>query len=809
MSTFNFIAVRVLEGCQPHIRKILKENTTYFLRNEYFFDESEQWVRRADGCRAVPADFYSCGKTGNGLQINISAIVGQNGDGKSSMVELALRVLNNFACSCGYFLFHEDLVPVSGVWAVLYYSIDGKVFAIECKGDEIVFYRENEDGMKEKVKGLPTNTPLVDMEFLKKELEPHFFYTLALNYSLYAYNSEELTKEYTKENRCWIESIFHKNDGYQTPVVLNPFRRKGNIDVNVENALGKQRLMAMFVDNSIKEINRNEVPLGFAFRLEKESKLVTRTLKGFMEVGHHDLEKDFDDFDSKFLKIPSTNEDEMQDILTTFWEAIDECMKKNEFLFETALKIHKEIEQQQGSQKISLSHIKFERSILYFVAHIRANKNYYGKVGDIVNRFTERHYEQLNFSAIHRIMMVHEIKKLWDEKFKELGIATGGYYDWEGENTAEARAKAYMVYKSIDTLETYRIQYGEYFLDTTFFSRAFILNGKGTYDRFLLHIRHEFENLYKDICYKKSHITLKIRQTLNFLLKNAQYRYLDSDGKQEKVLWKVLPEGDYPNYIDFGVYRKRIDRIINENEAANEDSKLPALKTIELLPPPIFEVEVVAMKEGEPVLLSTMSSGERQLLNSISGVVYHLRNIDSAVETEKTVGYRFVNLVFEEIELYFHPEFQRQFILKLTEMLKGMEFKRLEAVNMCFVTHSPFILSDIPKSNVLFLEDGLPVFPMQEDTFGANIHTLLHNGFFLSNVPIGAFAQHKINSLFGRLHKGEATAEIYNDILLVSEPILKSQLLKLYRQYKGDYREEIEGLKREIESLKKLLNLKK
>ena len=163
MSTFNFIAVRVLEGCQPHIRKILKENTTYFLRNEYFFDESEQWVRRADGCRAVPADFYSCGKTGNGLQINISAIVGQNGDGKSSMVERALRVLNNFACSCGYFWFHEELVPVSGVWAVLYYAIDGKVFAIECKGDEIGFYRENEDGMKEKVKGLPTNSEFVDM----------------------------------------------------------------------------------------------------------------------------------------------------------------------------------------------------------------------------------------------------------------------------------------------------------------------------------------------------------------------------------------------------------------------------------------------------------------------------------------------------------------------------------------------------------------------------------------------------------------------------------------------------------------------
>lgn len=804
MSTFNFIAVRVLEGCQPHIRKILKENTTYFLRNEYIFDESEQWVRQADGCRAVPADFYSCGKTGNGLQINISAIVGQNGDGKSSMVELALRVLNNFACSCGYFWFHEDLVPVSGVWAVLYYAIDEKVFAIECKGDEIGFYRENEDGMKEKVKGLPTNSEFVDMEFLKKELAPYFFYTLALNYSLYAYNSEELTKEYTTGGRCWIESIFHKNDGYQTPVVLNPFRRKGNIDVNVENALGKQRLMAMFVDNSIKEINRNEVPLGFAFRLEKESKLVTRTLKGFMMERHHDLGKYFEDFYNTFIKNKArlySNFINRQH--TRFWEVIDECLKDDVFLFDAALNIQTEIENLSSSNLTEP-----EDTFMKYVNSVKDNKMFYSKVRGIVDRFTEHQYGQLSFSGIHRIMMVHEIKKLWDEKFKELGIAAGGYYDWEGENAAEARAKAYMVYKSIDTLETYRIQYGDYFLDSTSSNQAFFLNGKGTFDRFLQHIRHEFENLYKDICFGKSHITLKIRQTLNFLLKNAQYRYLDSDGKQEKVLWKVLPEGDYPNYIDFGVYRKRIDRIINENEAANEDSKLPALKTIELLPPPIFEVEVVAMKEGEPVLLSTMSSGERQLLNSISGVIYHLRNIDSAVETDKTIGYRFVNLVFEEIELYFHPEFQRQFILKLTEMLKGMEFKRLEAVNMCFVTHSPFILSDIPKSNVLFLEDGLPVFPMQEDTFGANIHTLLHNGFFLSNVPIGAFAQHKINSLFGRLHKGEATDDIYNDILLVSEPILKAQLLKLYRQYKGDYREEIDGLKREIEALKKLLNKK-
>lgn len=215
--------------------------------------------------------------------------------------------------------------------------------------------------------------------------------------------------------------------------------------------------MTMFVDNSIKEINRNEVPMGFAFRLEKESKLVTKTLKEFMEEGHESLEKDFDNFDSELLKIPPTNEDEMQDILTTFWEVIDECMKENKFLFKTALNIHKEIERWQSSQKISLSRIKIERSILHFIAHIRANKNYYGTVKEIVDRFTEGQYEQLNFSAIHRIVVIHEIQKLWNEKFKELGIPEGGYYGWEGENAAEARAKAYIVYKTIKALETYKL----------------------------------------------------------------------------------------------------------------------------------------------------------------------------------------------------------------------------------------------------------------------------------------------------------------------------------------------------------------
>ena len=29
----------------------------------------------------------------------------------------------------------------------------------------------------------------------------------------------------------WIDEMFHKNDGYMTPIVLNPYRNHGTIDM--------------------------------------------------------------------------------------------------------------------------------------------------------------------------------------------------------------------------------------------------------------------------------------------------------------------------------------------------------------------------------------------------------------------------------------------------------------------------------------------------------------------------------------------------------------------------------------------------
>ena len=125
------------------------------------------------------------------------------------------------------------------------------------------------------------------------------------------------------------------------------------------------------------------------------------------------------------------------------------------------------------------------------------------------------------------------------------------------------------------------------------------------------------------------------------------------------------------------------------------------------------------------------------------------------------------------------------------DKLYGLELKRVRRINITFTTHSPFILSDIPLCNVLFLKEGKPCYEaMQENTFGANIHSMLRNGFFLPSLPIGEFAHEKINMLFERLNgfklnrdKMEDKEWFYSNIIRVGEPYLREQLMKLFNIY--------------------------
>jgi len=112
------------------------------------------------------------------------------------------------------------------------------------------------------------------------------------------------------------------------------------------------------------------------------------------------------------------------------------------------------------------------------------------------------------------------------------------------------------------------------------------------------------------------------------------------------------------------------------------------------------------------------------------------------------------------------------------------------------VTHSPFILSDILESNILYL--GQDEEEQLEKTFGANIHTLLDNSFFMEDGLMGKFAKEKIKSLIEQLNdykkkykdisKKERNKqisltkrdEIKRIISQIGEPFLKKKLFDMY-----------------------------
>ena len=72
------------------------------------------------------------------------------------------------------------------------------------------------------------------------------------------------------------------------------------------------------------------------------------------------------------------------------------------------------------------------------------------------------------------------------------------------------------------------------------------------------------------------------------------------------------------------------------------------------------------------------------------------------------------------------------------------------SIQLILTTHSPILLSDIPKENTIFLKKikGVTeIYKNKEQTFGANIYDLYRNGFFLTNSNygiLGDFATGKI-----------------------------------------------------------------
>ncbi|MHC1683155.1 MAG: AAA family ATPase [Clostridiaceae bacterium] len=134
------------------------------------------------------------------------------------------------------------------------------------------------------------------------------------------------------------------------------------------------------------------------------------------------------------------------------------------------------------------------------------------------------------------------------------------------------------------------------------------------------------------------------------------------------------------------------------------------------------------------IIPQPMSSGEVAMINILATVYSALK--------KKTSGS--ILLIIDEIDAFLHPKWQQDILTYITRWINESEQFNKKKVQLIIATHSPIILSDILKDNIIYLQKPFETTAKDNFTFGANISTLFYDSFFLEQGSIGAIAREKI-----------------------------------------------------------------
>lgn len=700
-----------------------------------------------------------------GENINVSAIVGENGSGKSSLLEFYYyflyyysffkEILNNIdavqyhGINCHielYYEYYNEIIKVffkpgqSDITPAVHYIIKNNVFVVDSSNvdsTEREFFKKSftlyKKDLYKKIANLPT-------------------YNIALNYGVYGLNS-------SIEGYGWLKPLFHKNDGYQTPIVINPMRINGNIDINTENRLLTQRLVLnhfvignkkLLSNISFKEARYSLEVYKYQFYnyiIDEENTIFINNKKLPKHVNKIDVKtEDGSEFEYTFndnnlvlkwfkLFLKENYKEEMDEFsaLQTFLREIGKYSKELDFrvvfgFWKENVEKNDRFVLNRDKGTLTIAEIQY-LNLLYIYNKLYKMTLYYSEY----NRF------KYLFAFVDQKKLDIEIK----EQVSQLSLVLGKENNLHSDEVVDA---VYKMYESIEQLgnpiitvnKNIRIQNIKEdilknlkFEDTKTFTEEIVnlvinsINQSRTDDlgRFIERVMNQ-----------DTHIEFKIHQAISYFESNT-----------------------FESLIDVGksTFNERsgyYDLHIKEGYFTNGKGE-PKVFDINKVPMAFFNLEVLVQKHTEQDIYNfkTLSSGEQQMINGVLTIVYHLYNIQSVHNTNyNKIKYYIVNILLDEIELYFHPDYQRRFVEELLTVLKGLNthsgFQEF-MYNVMMVTHSPFILSDIPSQNVLKLKDGKPVVGDSINSFGANIHDLLADEFFLDKGFMGEFAKEKINSL--------------------------------------------------------------
>lgn len=206
------------------------------------------------------------------------------------------------------------------------------------------------------------------------------------------------------------------------------------------------------------------------------------------------------------------------------------------------------------------------------------------------------------------------------------------------------------------------------------------------------------------------------------------------------------------------------------------------------------------------------SSGENAMLQMFSR--FYQFKITKISNDEVKVS-RNLLILIDEGDLYLHPQWQKQFLNSLMKFLCNIyENKKIQIL---LTSNAPIVASDLPSSNIIFLKQNKEngnsevVKIEREQTFAANISSLIKDSFFIEGGMIGEFAAGKINEVITLLNTGNkaellAQKEKVKKIIgLIGEPVIRHKLQSMLEDclklHLLDVDDEIESLKARLNEL--------
>jgi predicted ATPase len=184
-----------------------------------------------------------------------------------------------------------------------------------------------------------------------------------------------------------------------------------------------------------------------------------------------------------------------------------------------------------------------------------------------------------------------------------------------------------------------------------------------------------------------------------------------------------------------------------------------------------------------------MSTGEKAYLNLFSRIHYGLNLLDHHPKIKDS---KKIYFLIDEPATGFHPQWQKEYLNKLVSFL-DVRFKGEK--HLIISSHSPFLVSDLQKEDVIALSRNNQKHTFLDNTFGANIHELLADSFFLNDGFIGDLSKNKILDLINYLTFDTEGIESEKNIKpiqewseensikfidIIGEPLIKERLLSLF-----------------------------